>query len=69
MTVFGNKAVVDVISYGEVDDGLSSSTTVSLFFIYLFWLCWGFIASWAVLLNSTMHGLLIAVASLVEHGL
>ena len=46
-------------------------------FIYLFWLCWVFVAARAFsscsergLLFVVVHGLLIAVASLVaEHGL
>ena len=56
MTLFGNKVVVDVISYGEVDDGLSSSTTVSLFFIYLFWLGLRCFMGYSLV---TMHGLLL----------
>ena len=46
-------------------------------FIYLFWLCWVFVAACrlSLVLESgayslvTIHGLLIAVASLVEHRL
>ena len=49
-----------------------------IYFIYYFWLCWVFVAArglfsscgeWGLLLVA-VHGLLIAVASLVaEHGL
>ena len=47
MTLFGNKVVVDVISYGEVDDGPSSSTTVP-YFLFIYFGCAG---------SSWLHGL------------
>ena len=68
MTLFGNKGVVNGISYGEVDDGPSSKYDCVLIF-YLFVLAVLGLRCCVGYSLVTMHGLLMALASLVERGL